>query len=126
MPDRPSAMFSAPAHPTRRAVLAPLAPGATPGAGLAAPLAMSRPAVSKPLKVLERAGLIARGRAAQWRPCRLQAAPLKEVADWLEHYRRLWEPRRDRMEDDPHAPPAKGGKTGEKAGDKPKKSGRRR
>src|SRR5580658_10095033 len=96
--DRLSATFSALADPTRRAILARLALGETAVTELAEPFAMSLPAVSKHLKVLERAGLIARGRAAQWRPCRLQAAPLKDVADWIEGYRRFWEQSLDRLE----------------------------
>src|SRR5207244_12760753 len=90
-PDRLSSKFAALADPTRRAILARLALGETSVTELAEPFAMSLPAVSKHLKVLERAGLIARGRAAQWRPCRLNAAPLEDVAAWIEHYRRLWE-----------------------------------
>src|SRR5271170_4893108 len=93
------AAFSALADPTRRAILARLARGETSVTELAEPFAMSLPAVSKHLKVLERAGLIARGRAAQWRPCRLEAAPLREVAGWLEHYRRFWEASLDRLDD---------------------------
>jgi DNA-binding transcriptional ArsR family regulator len=83
--------FSALADPTRRAILARLASGAASVGELAEPFAMSLPAVSKHLKVLEHAGLIRRGREAQWRPCRLEAGPLKDAADWLEHYRRFWE-----------------------------------
>ena len=98
-PDRLSRTFSALADPTRRAILARLASGEASVSELAAPFEMSLPAISKHLKVLERAGLIARGRAAQWRPCRLQPHPLKGAADWLEHYRRFWEQRLDRLED---------------------------
>jgi DNA-binding transcriptional ArsR family regulator len=98
-PDPLSAKFAALADPTRRAILARLALGETSVGELARPFAMSLPAVSKHLKVLERAGLIARGREAQWRPCRLEAKALKEVDDWLEAYRRLWEERFDRLED---------------------------
>ncbi|MFT7754543.1 UNVERIFIED_CONTAM: metalloregulator ArsR/SmtB family transcription factor, partial [Salmonella enterica subsp. enterica serovar Enteritidis] len=76
-----------------------LAEGETSVTELAAPFDMSMPAVSKHLKVLERAGLIARGRAAQWRPCRLEAGPLREVSDWLDHYRRFWDESLDRLED---------------------------
>jgi len=90
-PDRLSTTFAALADPTRRAILARLASGEVAVTELAKPFAMSLPAVSKHLKVLERAGLIARGREAQWRPCRLQAAPLKNIADWVERYRRSWE-----------------------------------
>jgi DNA-binding transcriptional ArsR family regulator len=96
--DRLSATFAALADPTRRAILARLATGETSVMELAEPFDMSLPAVSKHLKVLERAGLIERGREAQWRPCRLQANPLKGVADWVEHYRRFWEESLDKLE----------------------------
>ncbi len=96
--DRLSATFAALADPTRRAILARLASGEASVTELAEPFDMSLPAVSKHLKVLERAGLIARGREAQWRPCRLEAARLKEVADWVDHYRRFWEQRLDRLD----------------------------
>ena len=96
-PDRLSATFAALADPTRRAMLARLALGETSVSELAAPFAISLPAVSKHLKVLERAGLITRSRSAQWRPCRLEAAPLKEVAAWVEHYRRFWDDSFDRL-----------------------------
>jgi DNA-binding transcriptional ArsR family regulator len=89
--DTLSATFSALADPTRRAILARLAGGAATVKELSAPFDMSGPAVSKHLRVLERAGLVARGRKAQWRPRRLKAAPLKEVAEWTEHYRRFWD-----------------------------------
>ena len=92
------ATFSALADPTRRAILARLAVGETSVMELAKPFAMSLPAVSKHLKVLERAGLIARGREAQWRPCRIEPGALKGVDDWLENYRRLWEERLDRLD----------------------------
>ena len=85
--DRLDAVFAALADPTRRAILARLANGEASVTALAEPFEMSLPAISKHLKVLERAGLIARGRTAQWRPCRLDAAPLKEAATWLEKYR---------------------------------------
>ena len=98
MPDRLSATFSALADPTRRAILARLALGETSVTELAEPFEMSMPAVSKHLKVLERAGLITRGREAQWRPCRIDAQALKPVDEWLENYRRLWEERFDRLE----------------------------
>ena len=98
-PDRLSTTFAALADPTRRAILARLAAGETSVTELAAPFEMSLPAISKHLKVLERAGLIARGREAQWRPCRLEAGPLKDVAEWLEHYRRFWEQSFDRLDD---------------------------
>jgi DNA-binding transcriptional ArsR family regulator len=97
--DRLSTTFAALADPTRRAILARLASGETSVTDLAQPFEMSLPAVSKHLKVLERAGLIARGRAAQWRPCRLKAGPLRDAADWLEHYRQFWEQSLDRLED---------------------------
>ena len=96
--DRLSSTLSALADPTRRAILARLVQGETSVTELAEPFAMSLPAISKHLKVLERAGLIARGRQAQWRPCRLDAAPLREVTDWLEHYRRFWDESFDRLE----------------------------
>ncbi len=98
-PDHLNATFAALADPTRRAILARLASGEASVTELAQPFEMSLPAVSKHLKVLERAGLIARGRAAQWRPCRLEAGPLKDVAEWVEHYRRFWEQSLDRLED---------------------------
>ncbi len=98
MMDRLSSTLAALADPTRRAILARLALGETSVTELAAPFAISLPAVSKHLKVLARAGLIARSREAQWRPCRLQAAPLKDVADWIEHYRTFWEQSLDRLE----------------------------
>ncbi len=98
-PDRLSLTFSALADPTRRAILARLISGEVSVTELAEPFAMSLPAVSKHLKVLERAGLITRGREAQWRPCRLEAGPLKDAADWLEHYRRFWEESFDRLDD---------------------------
>ena len=98
MPDPLSNTLAALADPTRRAILARLALGETSVTELAEPFEMSLPAVSKHLKVLERAGLIARGRDAQWRPCRLQAAPLRDVATWIEHYRRFWEESFDRLD----------------------------
>jgi DNA-binding transcriptional ArsR family regulator len=126
MTDHLSTTLAALADPTRRAILARLALGETSVTELAAPFDMSLPAVSKHLKVLERAGLIARGRDAQWRPCRLQAAPLKEVADWIEHYRRFWEQSLDRLEDYLHELQAKGDKPRDKPGDKPRKPGRKK
>jgi DNA-binding transcriptional ArsR family regulator len=99
MPDQLSNTFSALADPTRRAILARLSSGEASVTQLAEPFEMSMPAVSKHLKVLEHAGLIARGREAQWRPCRLEARPLKDVSDWLEHYRVIWEQRLDRLDD---------------------------
>jgi DNA-binding transcriptional ArsR family regulator len=97
-PDRLSATFAALADPTRRAILARLASGEISVMEIARPFDMSLPAVSKHLKVLERAGLIERGREAQWRPCRLQASPLKGIADWVEHYRRFWEESFDKLD----------------------------
>jgi DNA-binding transcriptional ArsR family regulator len=94
--DRLNDIFAALADPTRRAILARLTAGEATVTELAEPFAMSLPAVSKHLKVLERAGLIARGREAQWRPCRLEADPLREVADWVEGYRRFWEESQER------------------------------
>ena len=97
-PDRLSATFAALADPTRRAILARLASGEASVTELARPFDISLPAVSKHLKVLERAGLVARGREAQWRPCRLDAAPLRQAAHWVEHYRRFWEHGLDRLD----------------------------
>ncbi len=96
--DRLTATLAALADPTRRGLLARLALGEASVTELAEPYAMSLAAVSKHLKVLERAGLIARGRQAQWRPCRLDAGPLRDVADWLEHYRRFWDASLDRLD----------------------------
>ena len=98
MQDQLSYTFAALADPTRRAILARLALGETSVTELAQPFEMSMPAVSKHLKVLERAGLISRGREAQWRPCRLDAGPLKEAAGWIEEYRRFWEQTLDRLD----------------------------
>ena len=97
--DRLSATFQALADPTRRAILARLTLGETSVSELAEPFEISGPAISRHLKVLEHAGLIARGREAQWRPCRIELNALKGVDDWLEEYRRLWEQRLDRLED---------------------------
>ena len=97
--DHLSATFQALADPTRRAILARLALGETSVSELAEPFDISGPAISRHLKVLEHAGLIARGREAQWRPCRIEVNALKGVDDWLEEYRRLWEQRLDRLED---------------------------
>ena len=100
--DHLSATFAALADPTRRAILARLVAGETSVQELAAPFAISPPAVTKHLKVLERAGLISRSRHAQWRPCRLEAKPLREVADWIERYRAFWEGSLDRLEEFVH------------------------
>jgi DNA-binding transcriptional ArsR family regulator len=97
--DRLSTTLAALADPTRRAILARLTSGEASVTQLAEPFEMSMPAISKHLKVLERAGLIARGREAQWRPCRLKAGPLKDVADWAEQYRRFWTESFDRLDD---------------------------
>src|SRR5258705_11185723 len=97
-PDRLSTTFAALADPRRRAILGGLASGEPSVLNLAEPFEISLPAVSKHLKVLERAGLIERGREAQWRPCRLQANPLKDIADWVEYYRRHWEESFDRLD----------------------------
>ena len=97
-PDQLNATFAALADPTRRAILARLAAGEATVKELSAPFAMSGPAVSKHLRVLERAGLITRGRDAQWRPCRLEAAPLREVAEWAEEYRRFWDASYERLD----------------------------
>src|SRR6266496_1563267 len=111
-----SATFSALADPTRRAILARLALGETTVSELAEPFSMSLPAVSKHLKVLERAGLIARGREAQWRPCRIEVNALKDVDNWLERYRRFWDESFDRLDEYLHKLQMKekkrGGKTG--------------
>lgn len=98
-PDQLSNTFAALADPTRRAILARLAMGEASVKELAVPFEMSLPAVSKHLKVLERARLIVRGRSAQWRPCRLEAKPLAEATDWLEHYRLFWEQSFHRLDD---------------------------
>jgi DNA-binding transcriptional ArsR family regulator len=97
--DHLSTTFAALADPTRRAILARLASGETSVTELAAPFEMTTPAITKHLKVLERAGLITRSRQAQWRPCRLEAKPLHEVADFVEQYRRFWEQSLNRLED---------------------------
>lgn len=94
-----SVTFAALADPTRRAILTHLAKGEASVTELAKPFEMSLPAISKHLKVLERAGLIARGREAQWRPCRLEVEPLKDAADWIEQYRQFWEQSLDRLDD---------------------------
>lgn len=97
--DRLSHVFAALADPTRRAMLARLASGEATVNELAEPFEMSLPAVSKHLKVLEKAGLVSRGREAQWRPARLQPEPLRQVSDWVEHYRKFWEQSFDRLDD---------------------------
>lgn len=97
-PDPLSATFHALADPTRRAILARLTRGETSVTDLAEPFAMSLPAVSKHLKVLERAGLVSRGREAQWRPCRLEVEPMREAFGWLDHYRRFWDESLDRLD----------------------------
>jgi DNA-binding transcriptional ArsR family regulator len=96
--DQLSTTFAALADPTRRAILARLVSGECSVTELAQPFEMSMPAVSKHLRVLEHAGLVVRRRDAQWRPCRIQAGPLKEVADWAERYRHIWEARLDRLD----------------------------
>ena len=98
-PDHLSTTLAALSDPTRRAILARLTAGQATVTELAAPFAMSLPAVSRHLKVLEQAGLITRGREAQWRPCRIKAGPLKDVADWVAHYRRFWTQSFDRLDD---------------------------
>src|SRR5678816_2399437 len=99
MPDRLSTTLSALADPTRRAILARLATGEATVNQLAEPFDISLPAISRHLKVLQKAGLISQGREAQWRPCRITPAPLEEVADYVEEYRALWEKKLDRLED---------------------------
>ncbi len=113
-PDPLSAKFGALADPTRRAILARLALGETSVSELAKPFDITGPAISKHLKVLERAGLIRRGRAAQWRPCRIEPEALKDVDHWLERYRRLWEERFDRLDDYLRELQAKGKNRGRK------------
>jgi DNA-binding transcriptional ArsR family regulator len=112
--DTLSATFAALADPTRRAILVRLTSGEASVTELAEPFEMTLPAVSKHLKVLERAGLIARGREAQWRPCRLEAAPLKDADDWLERYRRFWEESFDRLDQYLHEVQTKRTKYGRK------------
>ena len=98
MSDQLSTTFAALSDPTRRAILARLALGETSVKELSEPFAISAPSITKHLKVLERAGLIARGRDAQWRPCRLEAAPLREVSEWVEDYRRFWDEKFNRLD----------------------------
>jgi DNA-binding transcriptional ArsR family regulator len=112
--DHLSATFAALADPTRRAILARLARGETSVTELAKPFDMSLPAISKHLKVLERAGLITRGRDAQLRPCKIAPGAMKDAADWLEHYRRFWEQNLDRLDDYLREIPAKEKKPGRK------------
>jgi len=97
-PDRLSTTLAALSDPTRRAILAKLAGGEATVGELSRPFKMSGPAISKHLKVLEKAGLITRGREAQWRPCKLEAAPLRDVSDWVAQYRAHWETRLDRLD----------------------------
>jgi DNA-binding transcriptional ArsR family regulator len=113
-PDQLSTTFFALADPTRRAILAKLSSGEASVTELAEPFEMSLPAVSKHLKVLERAGLVARSREAQWRPCQLEAGPLKNVAEWVEHYRRFWTDSFDRLDDYLHELKTKENKRGRK------------
>jgi DNA-binding transcriptional ArsR family regulator len=112
--DNLSTIFAALADPTRRAILAQLAEGEASVTELAKPFAMSLPGISKHLKVLERSGLIARGREAQWRPCRLETGRLKEVADWVDHYRRFWDESLDRLDEYLHEIQGKEKKHGRK------------
>ncbi len=98
-PQQLDATFAALSDPTRRAILARLAKGETSVKELAQPFEISAPAITKHLKVLERAGLITRSRSAQWRPCQLNATPLRDAAEWIEHYRRFWEERFDRLDE---------------------------
>lgn len=97
--DHLSTTFAALADPTRRAILARLSRGEATVTELAEPFALSLPAISKHLKVLQHAGLVTQGRKAQWRPCRLEAAPLREVAAWMEEYRQFWDESFDRLDD---------------------------
>jgi DNA-binding transcriptional ArsR family regulator len=123
--DRLSTTFAALADPTRRAILARLALGETSVSELAEPFDISLPAVSRHLKVLEHAGLIARGREAQWRPCRIEPQALKSVDEWLEEYRRLWEQRLDRLEDYLRTLTEPKSETGSDAKKREKKRGRK-
>jgi len=120
MQDQLSSTFAALADPTRRAILARLALGETSVTELAKPFEMSMPAVSKHLKVLHRAGLITRAREAQWRPCRLDAGPLREAASWIEDYRRFWEQSLGRLDD--YLREMKAARTKSKTGDSGKNS----
>ena len=125
-PDRLNTTFAALADPTRRAILARLIAGETTVTALAEPFEMSLPAISKHLKVLERAGLIARGREAQWRPCRLAAGPLKDAADWIEDYRKFWEQSFERLDDYLRELQKKEKKYGRKNFSLPLRTGKRR
>ncbi len=119
--DQLSSTFAALADPTRRAILSRLSGGEASVKELARPFEMTLPAISKHLKVLERAGLIERGREAQWRPCRLQAAPLQQASSWIEQYRQFWEQRLDRLEE--YLRDVQGGATAEEtSADLPSKS----
>ena len=122
--DQLSSTFAALADPTRRAILQRLAQGEASVTELAEPFEMSLPAISKHLKVLERAGLIARSRHAQWRPCRLEPAPLKEVDDWVERYRRLWEERFNRLDEYLHQMKREQQRNGRKGAEEPPDSRR--
>ena len=122
--DRLDRTFGALADPTRRAILARLAKGEASVTELAEPFEMSLPAVSKHLKVLERAGLVSRGRERQWRPARLRATPLKEVAEWTDRYRRFWDERYDRL--DEYLDELQGRGRGERQGRKEEGDGRER
>lgn len=113
MPDHLNTIFAALSDPTRRAILARLALGETSVKELAEPFSISAPSITKHLKVLERAGLITRSRDAQWRPCRLEATPLREVSDWVENYRRFWEQNMKRLDD--YLSTLKGKETGKHA-----------
>ena len=124
--DRLSATFSALADPTRRAILARLVLGESSVTELSKPFDISGPAISKHLKVLEGAGLITRGREAQWRPCKIEPQALKPVDEWLENYRRLWEQRLDRLEDYLRELQAKQPKTTQPKSKQPKESRRGR
>jgi DNA-binding transcriptional ArsR family regulator len=125
MTDPISSTFSALADPTRRAILARLALGETSVTELAEPFEMSMPAVSKHLRVLENAGLITRGREAQWRPCKLKAEPLQQAASWLDEYRQFWEQSFDRLDVYLQELQAKEKMSGQEMKDKEKRHGKR-
>ena len=124
MSDSISSTFSALADPTRRAILARLALGETSVTELAEPFEISMPAVSKHLRVLERAGLISQGREAQWRPCKLNAEPLRKAADWLDEYRKFWEQSFARLDSFLHTVQAEAEEDASKGGKKKKKKGK--